>query len=62
MSAKVSKSVEQNILEERKVKALEKIGDCLDSLTMWFEEVDKEEWGERIEFYLAEFHKLVPKK
>ena len=51
-----------NILEERKVKALEKIGDCLDSLTMWFEEIEKDEWGERVEFYLAEFHKLVPKK
>lgn len=62
MSAKVSKSIEENILEERKVRALEKIGDCLDSLTMWFEEVDKDEWGERIEFYLAEFHKIVPKK
>lgn len=56
------KKVSDNILEERKVKALEKIGDCLDSLTMWFEEVDKDEWGERLEYYLAEFHKLVPKK
>lgn len=58
----MSKSVEEQLLEERKVKALEKIGDCLDSLTMWFEEVDKDEWGERLEYYLAEFHKLVPKK
>lgn len=39
-------------LEERKVKALEKIGDSLDSLTLWFEEIDKEEWGERIAWYL----------
>ena len=63
MSAKIAKNtVEANILEERKVKALEKIGDCLDSLTMWFEEIEKDEWGERVEFYLAEFHKLVPKK
>lgn len=63
MSAKIAKkTVEANILEERKVKALEKIGDCLDSLTMWFEEIEKDEWGERVEFYLAEFHKLVPKK
>jgi hypothetical protein len=63
MSVKIAKkTVEANILEERKVKALEKIGDCLDSLTMWFEEIEKDEWGERVEFYLAEFHKLVPKK
>ena len=63
MSAKIAKkTVEASILEERKVKALEKIGDCLDSLTMWFEEIEKDDWGERVEFYLAEFHKLVPKK
>ena len=43
-------------LELRKVKALEKIGNSLDSLTIWFEEIDKDEWGNRIQFYLAEFH------
>ena len=40
-------------LEERKVKALEKIASSLDALTLWFEEVDKEEWGERIAWYLS---------
>lgn len=39
-------------LEERKVEALEKISLSLDALTLWFEEVDKEEWGSRIEYYL----------
>ena len=29
----------QQILEERKVKALEKIGNSLDALTIWFEEI-----------------------
>ena len=43
-------------LETRKVKALEKIANSLDSLTIWFEEIDKDEWSERIQFYLAEFH------
>ena len=43
-------------LETRKVKALEKIANSLDSLTIWFEEIDKDEWGDRIQFYLAEFH------
>lgn len=63
MSAKIDKkTVETNILEERKVKALEKIGDCLDTLTLWFEEIEKDEWGERIEFYLAEYYKLVKEK
>lgn len=39
-------------LEERKVEALEKIALSLDALTLWFEEIDKEEWGSRIEYYL----------
>ena len=40
-------------IEERKVKALEKIAVSLDALTLWFEEVDKEEWGPRIAWYLS---------
>ena len=46
----------QQILEERKVKALEKIANSLDALTIWFEEVDKDEWSNRIQYYLAEWH------
>lgn len=41
-----------DLLEARKVKALEKIANSLDSLTIWFEEIDKDEWGPRIEYYL----------
>ena len=44
-------------LEERKVVAIEKIATILDSLTIWFEEVDKEEWSNRIQYYLSEYHK-----
>jgi len=44
-------------LEERKVKALEKIADSLDALTLWFEEIDKDGWDSRIQHYLAEWHK-----
>lgn len=47
---------ERVIQEERKVKALEKIAMSLDALTVWFEEVDKDEWGDRLQFYLAEWH------
>ena len=43
----------EDILETRKVKALEKIANSLDALTTWFEEIDKEEWGLRIEWYLS---------
>ena len=51
---------EQQIIEERKLKALEKIANSLDALALWFEEVDKEEWGDRLQFYLAEWHRTVP--
>jgi len=48
----MSKKIEEQLLEERKIKALEKIANSVDALTLWFEEVDKEEWGERIAWYL----------
>lgn len=56
---------EQNeflLLEQRKVKALEKISNSMDALTIWFEEVDKKEWSERIQFYLAEWHRTTKPK
>jgi hypothetical protein len=50
-------------LEIRKVKALEKIANCMEDLTVWVEEIDKKEWSNRIQFYLSEFHnKLVEEK
>jgi hypothetical protein len=52
---------EQLLLEQRKVKALEKIASTLDALTVWFEEIEKDEWSDRIQYYLAEWHKTIPK-
>jgi hypothetical protein len=49
-------------LEEKKVKALEKIANSLDALTIWVEEIDKQEWSDRIQFYLHEFHKGITPK
>lgn len=46
-----------NLLQERQVKALEKIANSLDALTIWFEEIDKEEWDARIQWYLSEWYK-----
>ena len=43
------------ILETRKVKALERIANSMETLTMWVDEIDKAEWSERIQFYLSEF-------
>jgi hypothetical protein len=48
-------------LENRKVKALEKIANTMDALTVWFEEIDKEEWSNRIQYYLAEWHTTAKK-
>jgi hypothetical protein len=48
-------------LELRKIKALEKIANSLDALTIWFEEIDKEEWNQRAQYYLAEFHNKIVK-
>jgi hypothetical protein len=50
-----------NDLELRKIKALEKIANSLDSLTIWFEEIEKDEWSQRAQFYLAEFHNKIVK-
>jgi hypothetical protein len=61
MSAKEEKVDQTILLEERKTRALEKIAASLDALTLWFEEIDKEDWDNRLQFYLTEFHKLVPK-
>ena len=55
---KEEKEKQQLDLEIRKIKALEKIGNSLEALTIWFEEIDKTEWSERVQYYLAEFHKF----
>ena len=51
-----TKSNEELVLEERKVKALEKIANTIDALTIWFEDIDKAEWSERLQWYLYHFH------
>ena len=48
---------EMLLLEQKKVKSLDKIANAVDALTVWFEEIDKVGWGERIEYYLHEWHK-----
>ena len=49
---------EELLLETRKVKSLERIASSLDALTLWVEEIDKSEWSERIQHYLAEWHRF----
>tara|TARA_A100001201_G_C4086907_1_gene200799 strand:- start:656 stop:835 length:180 start_codon:yes stop_codon:yes gene_type:complete len=50
------------LLEERKVKALEKIANVLDALTLWFEDIDKDEWSDRIQYYLSAFYEKESEK
>ena len=52
----MAKDTTTDLLEERKVKALERIANVLDALTLWFEEIDKDEWNDRIEWYLSEYY------
>ena len=59
MKTKEEKEKEVFDLEIRKVKALEKIGNSLDALTVWFEEIDKDDWSARIQWYLAELKKFM---
>jgi hypothetical protein len=44
---------EMLLLETRKVKALEKIANSIDALTVLFEEIDKHDWSQRLQWYLA---------
>jgi hypothetical protein len=62
MSTKAEKEEQLQKLEERKVKALEKIANSLDALTIWFEEIDKKEWSDRIQYYLSEWHNTTKPK
>jgi hypothetical protein len=49
-------------LEKRKVKALEKMANSLDALTIWFEEIKKDEWSDRLQYYLSEWYKIAKPK
>jgi hypothetical protein len=52
-------NIESVVLETRKVKALEKIANSLDALTIWFEEINKSEWSDRVAYYLYEFYNIA---
>jgi hypothetical protein len=49
-------------LEKRKVKALEKIANSVDALTIWFEEINQDEWSDRLQYYLSEWYKMAKPK
>jgi len=52
-------SHDQIALENRKVRALEKIASSLEDLSVWVVDIDKDEWSDRVQYYLTEFLKQV---
>jgi hypothetical protein len=51
--------VKKMVLEERKVRSLEKISNVLSALTIWFEEIKKDEWSDRNQWYLGKFKEIM---
>ena len=56
------KKTDAELLEERKVKSLEKIAASVDAIAFWLEDIDKQEWSERTQWYLSEFYEKFVKK
>ena len=51
--------VKKMVLEERKVRSLEKISNVLSALIIWFEEIKKDEWSDRNQWYLGKFKEIM---
>jgi hypothetical protein len=50
------------VLEERKLRSLEKIGNVLSAFAIWFEEIKKDEWGDRSQWYLSKWKESIIEK
>lgn len=42
-------------LELRKIRAMEKTSRALEGILEWLEDIDKDDWSERIQWYLSLF-------
>lgn len=49
-------------IEERAVRAFEKIGTSLENIQDWMYELDTKGWSERMEWYLNEFYMIAKAK
>ena len=58
----LDKEKEKMLLEQRKVKALEKIANTLDALTVWVEEIEKQEWNELFQILKGQDYAKFNKK
>lgn len=54
-----SNKTEEQILQERAVKALESISTSLGDINDWFYELNADLWQERLEWYLNEFYQIA---
>lgn len=57
-----SKKTEEQVLQERAVKALESIATSLGDINDWMYELDADLWQERLEWYLNEFYQIAKQK
>jgi hypothetical protein len=57
-----SNKTEEQILQERAVKALESISTSLGDINDWFYELNSDLWQERLEWYLNEFYQIAKAK
>lgn len=46
-------------LKIREIEALEKIGTNLENIFEWLDDIDKEEWGDRIQWYLGLYKQAI---
>lgn len=54
-----SNKTEEQILQERAVKALESISTSIGDINDWFYELNSDLWQERLEWYLNEFYQIA---
>lgn len=57
-----SKKSEEQVLQERAVKALESIATSLGDINDWMYELEADMWQERLEWYLNEFYQIAKQK
>ena len=57
-----SKKSEEQVLQERAVKALESIATSLGDINDWMYELEADMWQERLEWYLNEFYQIAKSK
>ena len=57
-----SKKSEEQVLQERAVKAIESIATSLGDINDWMYELEADMWQERLEWYLNEFYQIAKSK